>query len=78
MQLTANYWLIRYPDQNGSVVARFEEHGPRQVPDAIDSYDSFVIETVADRQTLADTTIDQSDLTDDERRRLSRVFPSIN
>jgi hypothetical protein len=78
MQLTANYWLIRYPDQNGSVVGRFEEHGPRQVPDIIDSYDSFVVETVADRQTLVGTTIDQSGLSDDERTRLSRVFPSVN
>jgi hypothetical protein len=77
MQLITNYWVIHHPDQSGAVIARFEEHGPRQIPDAISSYDSFAIETIDDRQALLDTTIDQSGLTDDEKTRLSHVFSSV-
>jgi hypothetical protein len=78
MELTTKYWLIRHPDQSGSVIGRFEEYGPRQIPDAISSYDSFVIEELDDKEALVNTTIDQSGLSDAERTRLARVFPSIN
>jgi hypothetical protein len=72
-----DYWVIRYPDTNGAVVARFDTNGGMIIPDSIAAYDSFVIESVADQEALINTTIDQTALTESERDQLSDIFPAL-
>lgn len=71
------HWILKYPDSAGSVIAKFDIGGARTVPESIHGYDDFVIETVADKQSLSALSVDQSGLSDAEKDRLSDVYPIL-
>jgi hypothetical protein len=77
MQMKSPHWVIKHPDATGSVIAKFDIGGPRTVPKSIHDYDDFVIETIADKQSLAALAVDQSGLSDGEKDRLSDVYPIL-
>jgi hypothetical protein len=76
-EVTHTYWVLRHPDTTGDAIARFDTGGGFLLPDTISEYDDFVVESVADRQALTATTVDQSGLTDSEKQRIRDVFPIL-
>lgn len=76
-QAPGRYWIIRSPSSQGAVVARFDTAGETAIPEVIAEYDGFVIQEVADRSALTDTTIDHSGLTEDEKDLLEDVYPAL-
>jgi hypothetical protein len=73
-QINHEYWLIRHPNSDGSVIAKFDTAGKKLIPKSIAEYDKFVIDPVYDRAELAQASIDQSGLSSSEKGRLRDVF----
>lgn len=61
------FWIVRKPDETGTVVAKLETTAddPNSIQHEIP--DSCIVQSVADRSALNDTTTDPSVLTDEER-----------
>ena len=70
------YWIIRHPQSQGSIVAKFDTAGATQIDEGVANYDDFVIQEVSDRSALADKEIEQSELSDSEKELLSQVYPT--
>ena len=66
----SRFWIIRKPDSEGAVVARFDTQGETLIDERVAEHDDFVIQSVPDRSALLDHEIDRSGLTDEERRML--------
>ncbi len=64
----SRYWIVRKPDEQGAVVARFDTPGETYIDPAIADHDDFVVQSVPSRSALVDRDIDTDGLTDEERR----------
>ena len=64
----SRFWIIRKPDAQGAIVARFDTAGETRLDDRIVEHDDFIIQSVPDRSALLDHEIDRSGLTEEERK----------
>lgn len=63
-QVPSRFWVVR---KQGDTVMRFDNPGGWQtIPPEIEEHDAFTIHSIADRAALEATTIDRSNLTDEE------------
>ena len=68
-------WIIRHPESQGAIVAKFDTAGETQIPDVVADYDDFVIQSVSNRSALRDHEIDHSGLSEQDKEVLSMVYP---
>jgi len=75
--MTANapsrFWIIRKPDDEGNVVARFDTVGETRIDERIVEHDAFIIQSVPDRTALVDKPLETDGLTDYEREILDQI-----
>ena len=69
------FGLIRHPDINGEVVAKFDLGNKSDVPDTIRDHDAFAVQDLPDRSDLDDHGINHSGLSDDEQELLNQFYP---
>lgn len=76
-QVPGRFWVIRYPEAQGAIVAKFESNPSDVVPDAISEYDGFTIQSVPDRARLVSEPVDWSGLSAAEMDRLTAKYPDM-
>jgi hypothetical protein len=77
MQVTDSYWALKHTP-SGAIVAKFDQHRPRTIPDAIAGSDAFSVVTVADRQELNSLSVDQTALTETDEKQLAEIYPILD
>ena len=66
----SRFWIVRHPQSQGAIVAKFDTVGETLIPDEIAEYDDFVIQKVSNRSALVEKEVDWSGLTENEKDRL--------
>lgn len=68
----SRYWVVMKPSEGGTVVAKADTAGQTQIDPKIIDHDDFTVVSVPDRSALADKSVDDSVLTDEEKKILGR------
>ena len=62
-----DYWIVRKPDEQGDVLAKFKNRGETYIDPAIADHDNFIVQSVPSESALTDMDVERDVLTDYER-----------